>query len=276
MPGWTICRTSSSFFSVGHVAARREHVLEPAADHLVDDLFHGDGRVVAGRDVVAVPEDGDPVDDVLELVQPMGDVDDADAPVAQAVDHLEELVDLRLGQGAGWLVHDEHLGILGQGLGDLDHLLLGDGELVEPGRRVDVEVEPVQDLGGVDVHLLVVDVAEQGPGLAADVDVLGHGQVGHEVEFLVDDPDPGLAGLPGVLEMDFLALVDDSPGIRPVDPAQDLHEGRLARAVLADQGMHLALAQLEGDLVQGLDPGKPFETSSTFRIVSVICWRLAD
>ena len=42
----------------------------------------------------------------------------------------------------------------------------------------------------------------------------------------------------------------DPPGIGPIDPRQDVHQRRLARAVLAQQGMHLAGGQGEIDRIQ--------------------------
>ena len=52
---------------------------------------------------------------------------------------------------------------------------------------------------------------------------------------------------------DLLAADADRPGVAPVDPRQDLHEGRLAGAVLADEGVDLARPQLELGPVERVD-----------------------
>jgi len=53
-------------------------------------------------------------------------MDDADSLIAQLADSAKQLVDLRLGQRRGRLIHDQHLGVERERLGDLHHLLLGD------------------------------------------------------------------------------------------------------------------------------------------------------
>ena len=56
--------------------------------------------------------------------------------------------------------------------------------------------------------------------------------------------EPSCTGLPADLD---LALV------RVVEPVEDVHQRRLAGAVLAEQRVHLALAQVEVDVVVGDD-----------------------
>lgn len=56
----------------------------------------------------------------------MRDVDDADAVVSELADLLEQVADVILRDGRGGFVHDNDASILGDGLGDLDLLLLGD------------------------------------------------------------------------------------------------------------------------------------------------------
>ncbi len=46
-----------------------------------------------------------------------------------------------------------------------------------------------------------------------------------------------------------LAVQPDLALVRVVEPVEDVHERRLAGAVLAEERMHLALGELEVDLV---------------------------
>src|SRR5664280_2883198 len=86
--------------------------------------------------------------------------------------------------------------------------------------------------------------------LAADEDVLGHSEVVHEVQFLVDDADP--QGLCRVRARDLLiAPFDpDRARISLVDAGQDLHERRLARAVLANECVHLTGKEVEAGILE--------------------------
>ena len=55
-------------------------------------------------------------------------------------------------------------------------------------------------------------------------------------------------------DRDLLAGEGDRAGIRSLDPGQDLDQGRLAGAVLTDEGMDLALPEGEVHALEGLNP----------------------
>ena len=54
-----------------------------------------------------------------------------------------------------------------------------------------------------------------------------------------------------------MAPKSDLSSVRTQRPGNDCDEGRLPRPVLAEQDVHLAPSQIEIDLVQGENPGKP-------------------
>ena len=84
--------------------------------------------------------------------------------------------------------------------------------------------------------------------LVAEEDVLGDGQHGHQREFLVDDPDAAPLAGPDVLEVAGPAVEDDLAVVAAVrvDPAEHLHQRRLAGAVLTADGVDLAAAHRRG------------------------------
>ena len=75
----------------------------------------------------------------------------------EAADELEEHVDLGVVERGGRLVHDEHLRVERQRLGDLDHLLAGDREPLDGLGRVEREAEPVEQLLRAPVQGAVVE-----------------------------------------------------------------------------------------------------------------------
>ena len=94
-------------------------------------------------------------------------------------------------------------------------------------------------------------------GLAVQEDVLGSGKARDEGELLVHVADAGVEGVEGVGETDLLAV----EGHLSLETArlgdhrhaeQDVHEGALARAVLAHQAQNLALPERERNV--GQDP----------------------
>ena len=81
--------------------------------------------------------------------------------------------------------------------------------------------------------------------LVAEVDVLGDAEALDEVELLVDRRDPEVHRGLRVGEAHLLALPGDGALVGLVDPGEDLDEGRLAGAVLAEEAVHLAGADVE-------------------------------
>ena len=90
-------------------------------------------------------------------------------------------------------------------------------------------------------------------GLAAEVHVLDDVEVVAEREILVDDLDPELRRVLRPVDVDRLAVEHDLAAVRRVDAGDALDQGRLAGAVVADEGHHLAGPDLEVDLRERLD-----------------------
>ena len=86
--------------------------------------------------------------------------------------------------------------------------------------------------------------------LAAHEDVLGHRQIGEERRLLVDDRDARGLRLRGAGEVDRLAVEQEVARIAAVEAGDDLDERRLARAVLADQGVDRAAVEREAARAQ--------------------------
>ena len=163
------------------------------------------------------------------------------------------------------LVHDQHAGVVGQRLGDLDHLLLGDGQGADHVLRVQRELQPVDQFGSLTVLFPVVQEEAAATWLPADEDVLRDGEIGHQVELLMDDADPGLLGMFGPADLVALAVEVELALIGGVDPGEQLHQRRLAGAVLADQGEHLAAVQVQVHVLQGLHAGKALRHPAHFQ-----------
>ncbi len=86
---------------------------------------------------------------------------------------------------AGRLVRDEQLGVVGQGPGHRDPLLLAAGELIRALRRVAAEADQLQQ----HLHPLL-PLGRLHPGQAHGyADVLGRGQDRHQPEGLEHEPD---------------------------------------------------------------------------------------
>ena len=220
------------------------------AHHVANEEVPRHLRGGAGRDVRAVAQHRDPIRDLEDFLEPVGDEEHRHPPVAELAGHPEELPDLVVGEGSRRLVHDEDLHLERDGLRDLDRLLRGEGE--PAGRRPDVEPYPEarEDVLRLGVHARPVD--EQVLVAVGDEDVLGDVEVGEDEGLLVDGGESVGLGLLGVGEVHGPALHPDLSRIAVLDAGQDLDEGRLAGAVLSHEGVDLAGVKGERHVVERL------------------------
>ena len=173
-----------------------------------------------------------------------------------------------IGQARGRLVEDHEARIEAQRLGDLDHLLLGERQARHRRRRREGRAQPVEIGLHGGAQLFGVDELEEAAlsRLAADVDVGADVEIVEEIELLMDEGDArahraanGQRRIGRAIDLDGAAVGRD-------DAAEDLHQGRFAGAVLADEADDLAGANLQAEIGErhhagiGLaDAGQPQE-----------------
>ena len=232
-------------------------VLQRAADDHVDQLVHGHVLQVDGADVLAVADDRGALADAAQLRHAVADIHHAHALGLQPLDDLEQLVDLPLGQRRRGFVQHQDLGVEADGLGDLDHLLLGHAQLAHHGVGVQVDAQIVQDLFGFAVHHRVID-KDAALVRPPDKNVVGHAQMAAHVQLLHDDGDAELMRFGDRVDVDLFALDKDLALVGVVYAGQNLHQRRLACAVFPHKAKDLALVDVQVDLVQRLDAGETF------------------
>ena len=174
----------------------------------------------------------------------------------EALDRREEHVDLARREGGGRLVHDEHARLTVEGLGHLDHLLLGDSQLRHGTAGIDTDAQLLQTASRLLTESLAIHDPEPERRLSSEGDVLRGGELGDEVELLVDDAYPQRLGVSGPLDLHRLPEELDLARVGANGSAQDLHERGLPRPVLPEEDVHLALPHLQRDAVEGHDTGE--------------------
>ena len=224
---------------------------EGAAGHVGDDagLAGLADRTIA--DDAAVAQDDDAVGDREHLVEAVADEDDGDAMRAEIADDGEQRLGLVRRQRGGRLVEDQQFGVAGERLGDLDDLLLGRRERTGLDPRIDMAgADPDEQLARLGRERLAVDQAGPAGHVIADEQVLHHRQRGDQRQLLVDMDDAGVERRPGIPEDGFLATPTDGAAVARQRARQDVDEGRLAGAVLAQERDDLAGGNVEIDPVQ--------------------------
>ena len=221
------------------------------AQHLADHPSLVDLPRIGSRDTLAVAKHRHPVRDREHVLDEVRDEDEAASLLAlEAIEDLEEGRDLGRRERRGRLVEDDDRGARKEYPRELDELLQTDGEVSDPLARVDVEAEARQESGRTLAHRPPVDDAEAPRRLRAEEDVLGDREVGRDRELLVHHADTGVLGVAGRAKLHGAAGEREPALVGKVDAREDLHEGRLAGAVLADEGVHLAGSQREVDARQ--------------------------
>ena len=226
---------------------------------LGEDVVHR-----AGLDDLAGVHDGDPVGDLVDHAEVVGDEDQAHAGVALQV--LEQVHDLRLHgdvEGGRRLVGDEDARVQRQRHRDHDALAHAAGELVrvvvDPPRR-GRDAHAVHELDGVLLGLLLGGAAVR-PEHLADLEADAVDRVQRRQRVLEDHRDARAADLPlvlGVHRQHVAALEPDAAAgdhrRRDVQDAHDrLRRDRLARPRLPEDRQGLALVDGVADAVDRVD-----------------------
>ena len=95
---------------------------------------------------MSIAQDRDPVCDLEDLLQSVGDEDQRNPLLLQSSHHLEEHYRLSLAQGRGGLIHRDQVGVERQCLGDLDHLPLGNAQALHQRAGIDLHVQAIKEL----------------------------------------------------------------------------------------------------------------------------------
>ena len=194
---------------------------------------------------------------VEDLHHPVRDVDDGDATLGQAMHDREKGLCFLFRQRRCRFIQDEDAAVERQRLGDLDELLVGNRKLAYQRGRIDVG-QFAEDLARLALQGTVIhQEAAAGVG-GRHENVLGNGHVRAQGDFLVHEADAHLLGFRRRGNADRLAVEDDLAAVGLKNAVDDVHQGRLASAILAGQGVDLAAPQLEVDAAKGLDGAEGF------------------
>ena len=93
-----------------------------------------------GSDVFAVPENRHIVCDREDLIHLVGDIDDPHAMRLLIRDDRKEVLHFAFGKRGSRLIHDQDVRLEGNGLGNLNDLPIGDGQVPDFDVWIEVDV----------------------------------------------------------------------------------------------------------------------------------------
>ncbi len=256
-PGHTGAIAHAQAFDLEHgCAGPSRRLLDPeqdlAPDHQLGELLgRGLGRAPV-RDHRSLAHDRDVVGRGHDLAQLVGDQHDRSTLVAQVAEDAEQMVRLLRRQHPGRLVENQDARAPKQRLQDLDPLLDADRELAH--RRIEVDVEAVLALEPGDLGAGARRAGrERRAALGAEQQVLQDRERLDQHEVLMHHADAGCDRVLGALDLAILAVDPDDPPIGLVEAVEDVHQGGLAGAVLADDAVDRAARDREVDVLVGVD-----------------------
>ena len=111
--------------------AQRITIRHLSPDHALDDAAFADLLAVAvdGLNRGAVAQHGDLVGDLGQFVELVRNDDRSDALSPELDEQTQQSVAVGFVEAGGRLIEDQQLHLLGEGLGDLDKLLLADSQI---------------------------------------------------------------------------------------------------------------------------------------------------
>ena len=180
----------------------------------------------------------------------MGDIDQGDALLLQHPHHFKELVHLLDCQRGGGLVQDNHLRIVGDCLGDLAHLPLGNGHVPHRLGQVHGHTELSEQLGGLLFHATFIHDPHGIGGVTSKEQVVDDVPLQALVQLLVDHGDPVFQGVFRTGKADFLSVQIDLSLVLLIGAEQALHHGRLTGAVFAHQSHDRSTLYVQVDMVK--------------------------
>ncbi len=217
-----------------------------APDHQSRELGGGLARRVRHAGDAAVAHHGGLVTQRAQLLELVTDVQHAAALAREALQRLEQAAH-RLGREHRCrLIHDEQFRLLQQTAHDLDTLALAHRHRVHQTPRI--ERQPVALGHGVDARGERLQVEGS---LDGERDVLRYRQGLEKGEVLKHHADAQAPRFGRVGDGNRPAVPEHLSGVGPHDTVNDLHQGALAGAVLAQHRMDLAGHDAKADAIVG-------------------------
>jgi hypothetical protein len=232
---------------------RGDDLVGRPSGHRGHQIVHREGAAPAHRRDPPVAQHRAAVGDRHHLVEAMRDIDDGGALPFHAGEDGKQSLDLALFQRRRRLVEDEDAAFSPQRLGDRHQLARGEAQRRDRPVGIGIEVELGEHRACLLSHARAVDHRERAEAAhrqVAERDVLGDRQRRHQPQLLRNGHDAGGDGIVRAREMAKPAVDEDIAAVWTMHAAEDADQGRLAGAVLADDGVDLAKGHVEVDAVE--------------------------
>ena len=180
----------------------------------------------------------------------VGHVEDAATRRGELADERQERRSFGRRKGRSRFIEYEKASVLRDRPSDLDNTTCRCPVVRHPPSGINVDLEGLEDLACSGDRCGSVEHAQSRRQRSKE-DVLRDSLVQSDLGLLMDDGEPQSPRRRRPVEPIFSTVDDDSTRIRLSGSSQHPDQSRLARPVLANEGMHLAALNLHGDVIQG-------------------------
>ena len=187
----------------------------------------------------------------------MGDDDGGHPLLLELQKQIQQGLGVLLVEGGGGLIQNQKARVLGQGLGNFDHLLLADADILDQRLGRLRQADDLQVPGGLGMGLVPVN-REFLSLFVSQEHVFTDAHVGHKRQLLVDDDNAFALAVLDVGELAYFSFIYNVSRIaaKGIQTAEYVHQRGLAGAVLTHQGVDAASLDDEVDVVKRFDAGE--------------------
>ena len=179
----------------------------------------------------------------------MRNVNNGYALLTEQFHYFEHVLNFVVCQRCARLIHNQHFGILLNGLGNFDHLLVAHGKVFYKFARIDFDLKLVKCLCSFLLHRPPVD-HDTVTDRTAEEQVFSRRQFTDVVEFLVDNCNSVFSCKLRSHAVKFFAVDFDLSACRDNGPGTALNQSGLSRSVFSDQSEDFTGPELKGDVLQ--------------------------
>jgi hypothetical protein len=153
----------------------------------------------------------------------MGDVNNRDAFCLERANHSEQMRDFAFGNRRRWFIHNNQTGVVGDRLGNFDHLGIGHAQVFHHTFGINFNLKPLEKCFGVRIQLAFINQTESTQRFAPKEDIFRDGHIGNRRELLVNHRDTQLERPMSIIYRDGLPLEGDLTAVWRIDAIKDLH-----------------------------------------------------
>ena len=192
------------------------------------------------------------------LIHLMRDINNRTALCLQKCNLLKQQLNLLLRNGGRRLVHNNDRRIVGDCLQDFQHLNIGGSQRFQLIRCLIGQMLLLQQPFGFFAHLAPFNSAHPIHRQASQKNIFLYGHFGNIVQLLRNHGNSERSCHNGIFDFHRFLIHKNFAGIRLINPVDNFHQCRLARAVFTAQRMYSPFSDCKVDFIQSLYTRKRF------------------